>query len=99
MELSQRQFNVMYSQGLDACIPVHVLQYIEATNSEITDDIALLNSVCERRQAGWMTCDCNALLKVSQSYQDDGWVIMKGCVQWNLFYGWTDFRIKRGWNP
>ena len=79
MELSQRRFNVVYSQGLDACI--HVSQYKEATNSEITDDIALLNSVCKRRQAGWMSCDCNALLKVSHSYQDDGWVIMKGCVQ------------------
>ena len=79
MELSQRRFNVVYSQGLNASI--HLLQYIEATNSEITDDIALLNSICKSRQAGWMTCDCNALLKVSQSYQDDGWVIMKGCVQ------------------
>ena len=85
MELSQHRFNVVYSLGLDACI--HVLQYIEATNSELTDDIALLNSVCKRIQAGWMTCDCNALLKVSQSYQDDGWAIMKGCVQMNLFYG------------
>ena len=92
MELSQRRFNVVYSQDLGACI--HVLQYTEATNSEI-----LLNSVCKRRHAGWMTCNCNALLKVFQSYQDDGWVIIKGCVQWNLFYGWTDFRIKRGWNP
>ena len=89
MELSQRRFNVVYSQDLDACI--HVLQYTEATNSEITDGIALLNSVCKRRHAGWMTYNCNALLKVSQSYQDDGWVIIKGCVQWNLFYGWTDF--------
>ena len=24
-------------------------------------------------------------LAVFQSYEDDRWVIMKGCVQWNLF--------------
>ena len=23
---------------------------------------------------------------VFQSYQEDGWMIMKGCVQWNAFY-------------
>ena len=31
--------------------------------------------------------------------QDDGWVIMKGFVQWNLVYGRKDFRLKRGSNP
>ena len=80
MELSQRRLNVVYSQDLGACI--HVLQYTKATNSEITAEYGL-----KRRHAGWMTCNCNALLKVSQSYHDDGWVIIKGCVQWNLFYG------------
>ena len=28
---------------------------------------------------------------VVQSYQDDGRMIMKGCVQWNSVYGWEDF--------
>ena len=27
------------------------------------------------------------LLTVFQSYQDDVWMIMKGCVQWNSVYG------------
>ena len=40
MELSQRQFNVVYSQDLGACI--HVLQYTEATNSEITAEFAFV---------------------------------------------------------
>ena len=26
-------------------------------------------------------------LTVFQSYQDDVWMIMKGCVQWNSVYG------------
>ena len=30
---------------------------------------------------GWMTCDFTSLSTVFQSYQDDGWIIMKGCVQ------------------
>ena len=32
---------------------------------------------------GWTTCDFTSFLKVFQSYQDDVWMIMKGCVQWN----------------
>ena len=30
--------------------------------------------------AGWMDCDFTSFLSVFQSYQDDGWVIMKDCV-------------------
>ena len=38
---------------------------------------------------GWMTC----VLRPFQR-QDDGRVIMKGCVQWNPFYaGWEDFAL------
>ena len=61
MALSQCRFNVVYFQGLDACI----LQYnTEATNSEITDEIAHLTLVCKRRQAykqyisGHITSNC-----------------------------------------
>ena len=32
---------------------------------------------------GWMTCDFTSFSTVFQSYQDDGRLIMKGCVQWN----------------
>ena len=28
-----------------------------------------------------------SFLTVFQSYQDDVWMIMKGCVQWNSVYG------------
>ena len=38
-----------------------------------------------------MTCDFTSFLTVFQSYQDDVWMIMKGCVQWNSIYGWKDF--------
>ena len=40
---------------------------------------------------GWMTRDITSFLTVFQSYQDDVWMIMKGCVQWNSVYGWEDF--------
>ena len=36
---------------------------------------------------GWMTCDFTSFLTVFQSYQDDFWMIMKGCVQWNSVNG------------
>ena len=43
------------------------------------------------QMAGWMTYDFTSFLTVFQSYQDDVWMIMKGCVQWNSVYGWEDF--------
>ena len=41
---------------------------------------------------GWMTCDFMSFSTVFQSYQDDGRLIMKDCVQWNSVYQsyWTD---------
>ena len=36
---------------------------------------------------GWMICDFTSFLTVLQSYQDNGRMIMKGCVQWNPVYG------------
>ena len=36
---------------------------------------------------GWIACDLTSFSTVFQSYQDDGWMIMKGCVQWNPIYG------------
>ena len=33
---------------------------------------------------GDMTCDFHFFLTVFQSYQENEWVIMKGCVQWIL---------------
>ena len=32
---------------------------------------------------GWINCDFTSFPTVFQSYQDDGRVIVKGCVQWN----------------
>ena len=31
--------------------------------------------------------------QVFQSYQDDGQMIMKSCVQWNPVYGWEEFAL------
>ena len=37
---------------------------------------------------GWMDdLGFYVLLTVFQSYQDDVWMIMNGCVQWNSVYG------------
>ena len=37
----------------------------------------------QSQKDGWMTCDFTSFLTVFQSYQDDGRVIMKGCMQRN----------------
>ena len=49
--------------------------------------IILLNSGHKCQDDGWMTCDFTSFLTVFQSYQDDGRMIMKVCVQWNPVYG------------
>ena len=38
---------------------------------------------------GWMTCDFTSFSTVFHSYQDDGQMILKGCVSrhWNPVYG------------
>ena len=36
---------------------------------------------------GWMACDFKSFSTVFQSYQDDGRMIMEGCVQRNPVYG------------
>ena len=40
---------------------------------------------------GWMIWDFTSFLAVFQSYQENVWMMMKGCVQWNSVYGWEDF--------
>ena len=37
-------------------------------------------------QDGWMTYDFTFFSTVFQSYQDDGRLIMKSCVQWSSVY-------------
>ena len=34
---------------------------------------------------GWMTCNFTSYSTIFQLYHDDGRMIMKDCVQWNLF--------------
>ena len=45
-------------------------------------DLKVVESV---RQYEWMTCDSTSFLTVFQT-QDNGWVLMKYCVQWNPVY-------------
>ena len=35
---------------------------------------------------GWMTCDFTSFLTIFQAYQEDVWMIMKGCGQGNSVY-------------
>ena len=42
---------------------------------------------------GWMICDFTSFSTGFQSYQDDGRLILKSCVQWSSVYG---FRVGFG---
>ena len=46
----------------------------------------LIMKRCMHLMDGWMICDFTSFSTVLQSYQDDGRMIMKGCVQWNPVY-------------
>ena len=37
-------------------------------------------------KCSWMICDFMCFSTVFQLYQDNGWMIMIGCVQWNPVY-------------
>ena len=46
----------------------------------------------------WLAISC-LFSTVFLSYEDNWWMIMKGCVQWNPVYDLKDLRLKRGTNP
>ena len=46
-----------------------------------------------------MTCNFTSFLTVFQSYQDDNWVIVKGCIQWNPLYSEKDLCLQWVSNP
>ena len=48
---------------------------------------------------GKMIYDLTSFSTVFQSYQDDGRMIMKGCVHWNSVYGREDLAFEQGSNP
>ena len=44
---------------------------------------------------GWMSdFRFTSFFTVFQSFQNDGWVIMKGCIQWNPLYAFSGSRIR-----
>ena len=47
----------------------------------------VMSTKVNRSIDGRMICDFTSFSTVFQSYQDDVWMIMKGCVQWNSVYG------------
>ena len=62
-----------------------LLNYTELTFEDKARGIAILYLI--GWLDGWMTCDSTSFSIVFWSYQEDGWMIMKGCVQWNPIYG------------
>ena len=56
-------------------------------NGTITFYFILSSELRPLKMDGWMTCDFTSFSTVFQSYQDDGKLILKGCVQWNSVYG------------
>ena len=48
--------------------------------------------------ADWMTCEFTSFATVFQSYEDDGWAIIKDHVQWNTVYDQINPRLGLGSN-
>ena len=51
-----------------------------------------------KQMDGWMTCKFMSFSTVFQSYQDEAWVTIKGCVQGNPVYGFKDLCLMCGLN-
>ena len=68
-------------------VPIHlketqvkpVLRFSEARHIQ-SQQTGTVISILE-----WMACDLSSFSKVFQSYKEDGRLIMKGCLQRNLF--------------
>ena len=68
-------------------IPVHSLILSSRLFLFVLINIKLKSRL--RLLDGWITCDFTSFSTVFQSYQDDGRLIMNGCVQWNSIHGVT----------
>ena len=60
----------------------------EIKNRKDKSQIAKQKYIFGNTEDGWMTCDFTSFSTVFQSYQDDGRMIMKYCVQWNPVCDW-----------
>ena len=60
---------------------VHVKHYKHNEDGHTAPGVCGNGSVPLSHSDGWMTYDFMSFSKVFQSYQDDGRLIMKGCVQ------------------
>ena len=49
----------------------------------VTGENQKLSFSCYHTVYGVMTCDSTSFLAFFQSWLDNGWLLMKGCVQWN----------------
>ena len=58
----------------------------------------LAQTICSPSMDGWMTCDFMSFSTIFQSYQDDGWMIMKGVCNGAPFTV-EKISVKRGLNP
>ena len=63
-----------------------VLNVVLRISVDISYKTGVFPSKTISEEDGWMICDITSFSSVSQSYQDDGWVIMNGCVLWNLIF-------------
>ena len=56
-------------------------------------------SIFPHLSSSWLNCYYPTFSTVFQSYRDNGRVLMKGCVQWDLIYSWEDFCLQQGLSP
>ena len=77
----------------------------------VSGDLLSCSYTCKKRdfilymhntypRCGWMgICNFTSFSTVFQAYQDDGWVIMEGCMQWDPVTVWKGSRPRQGSNP
>ena len=70
---------------------------LRSSQIRVCIDCQFTSSLVLIRQDWWMDdLGFYILSTLFHSYQDNGWMIMKGCVQWNPIYEWKDPRLRQG---
>ena len=83
----------------DLSVPIHRICMVTRFHCTLPFIIKYLLSPFDWNAIdGQMTFDFTSFSTVFQSYQDDGRMIMKGCVQWNPVCNRKDFHLERGSN-
>ena len=82
-----------YFQLLVSC-QYHLETVTGDASRSIDQCVLAMAKLMVRYMNGWIICDFTSFSSVFEPHQDDGWVIIRDCVQWNPVYDLKDPLLK-----